>query len=159
MPRTPAAPYLIGNRVATARTTTERVQEDLQLAEAELQLSNAVIADKLGDSVPDPDLEKAVIHNEQVQEKLHEAAEDLKLVTDLLGSEEREREKLEQALAEYRHPDGAPVAGARSGVGSESVIGHLRQLIRHRLGSDQALPGEGDPPAASGGKDHSPSSS
>lgn len=139
MPRTiPATPHLIGNRVASAKTTTEKVQEDIQLAEAELHLANLVITDKLADSVSDAELAKAVTHNEQVEEKLREAGEDLKHVTDLLASEERDRQRLEQLLDDTRGADGPAGAGSRTGNGSASVIEHLRELTRHKLSSDDA---------------------
>lgn len=144
----PATRHLIGNRVASAKTKTEKVQEDLELAEAELHLANLVITDKIADSVSDAELAKAVTHNEQVEEKLHDAAEDLKHVTDLLASEERDRKQLEQALADYRDADGASLAGSRSGQGSASVIEHLRELSRHKLSSDPAEPARIDLPAA-----------
>ena len=145
MSRIPSPKHLIGNRVAAAKTTTEKVQEDLQLAEAELHLSNLVITDKLADSVSDGDLTKAVAHNEQVEDKLHEAGERLQVITDLLGSEERDRLRLEQAA---READGVSAPGARSGEGSASVIEHLRELTRHKLNTDPAelprsAPGQG----------------
>ena len=149
MARTPSPTrHLIGNRVASAKSKTEKVQEDIQLAEAELHLANLVITDKLAESVSDADLAKAVIHNEQVEEKLRDAGEDLKVVTDLLSSEERDRIRLEQALKAYREEDGAPVAGALSGEGSASVIEHLRELTRHKLNTDPAEPVVRDLPAA-----------
>jgi hypothetical protein len=126
--------HLIGNRVASAKSTTEKVQEDIQLAEAELHLANLVITDKLAESVSDADLAKAVLHNEQVEEKLHEAGENLQVVTDLLNSEERDRQRLEQAR---READGTSAPGARSGEGSASVIEHLRELTRHKLNTDK----------------------
>jgi len=139
MPRSPRPDrHLIGDRVASARTRTEKVQEDIELAEAELHLANLVITDKLAESVSDVDLAKAVIHNEMVEEKLHDAHEDLKVVADLLNSEEQDRKKLEQALAQYRAPEGSAPAGARTGEGSASVIEHLRELTRHKLNSDPA---------------------
>lgn len=128
--------HLIGDRVASAKTRTEKVQEDIELAEAELHLANLVITDKLAESVSDAELAKAVTHNEMVEEKLHHAHEELNVVADLLSSEQRDREQLEQALAQYQAPEGTPPAGARTGEGSASVIEHLRELTRHKLNSD-----------------------
>ena len=133
MGRTSSSPHLIGNRVATAKETTEKVQEDIELAEAELHLANLVITDKLADSVSDADLAKAVEHNEQVEEKLHEAGEKLQVVTDLLNSEERDQQRMEQAA---RNADGTSTPGSRSGAGSDSVIEHLRELTRHKLNTE-----------------------
>ena len=149
MARTPSPTrHLIGNRVASAKLKTEKVQEDIQLAEAELHLANLVITDKLAASVSDADLAEAVIHNEQVEEKLRGAGEDLKVVTDLLNSEESDRLRLEQALKAYRGADGPSLAGERSGEGSASVIEHLRELTRHKLSTDHAETVHRDGPAA-----------
>lgn len=134
MARTSSSPmHLIGNRVASAKATTEKVQEDIELAEAELHLANLVITDKLADSVSDADLAKAVEHNEQVEDKLHEAGKKLQVVTDLLNSEERDQQRLDQAA---READGTSAPGSRTGAGSASVIEHLRELTRHKLNTE-----------------------
>ena len=149
-PTSSPATHLIGNRVANAKETAEQVQEDIELAEAELHLANVVITDKLADSVSDADLAKAVEHNEEVEEKLREAGEKLQVVTDLLDSEERDQQRMEQAA---READGTSTPGARSGAGSASVIEHLRELTRHRVTPDvpepgrAAVPGTGKKPA------------
>ena len=132
--------HLIGDRVASAKSKTEKVQDDIQLAEAELHLANRVITDKLGKSVSDSELKKAVAHNGQVEEKLHDAGEDLKLVSDLLSSEERDRKRLEQELKDYQQAEGTPKAGSRTGSGSQSVIEHLRALTRHKPNPDPVEP-------------------
>ena len=129
--------HLIGNRVASARSTTEKVQEEIQLAEAELHLANLVITDKLADSVSDADLAKAIGRNEHVEEQLRDAGENLKVVTDLLDSEESDRLRLEQAA---READASAAPGSRSGEGSASVIEHLRELTRHKLNADHPEP-------------------
>lgn len=141
MASTSSSHHLIGNRVASAKSKTEKVQEDIQLAEAELHLANLVITDKLADSVSDAELAKAVTHNEQVEEKLRDASEELQAVTDLLGSEERDRLKLEQSFRDYREAEGQSAAGSRTGEGSASVIEHLRELTRHKINTDHAEPG------------------
>lgn len=148
--KSPPSRHLIGNRVAHAKLTTEKVQEDIQLAEAELHLANVVITDKLAGSVCDKELAKAVSHNEQVEEKLRDAEERLQVVTDLLSSEERDRLRLEQA---GREADGVTGPGSRSGEGSASVIEHLRELTRHKLNADHAEPSR---PAASPSADLAP---
>ena len=133
----PSSPskHLIGNRVATAKSTTEKVQEDIQEAEEKLQLASAIITDKLADGAAGPELAEAATHTEEVEEKLREANENLKVVTELLSSEERDRLRIEQAA---READGASSPGSRSGEGSSSVIEHLRELTRHKLNSDHA---------------------
>jgi hypothetical protein len=135
MARTSSSRHLIGNRVASAKSTTEKVQEDIQLAEAELHLANVVINDKLAETASDADLARVVSHNEQVEEKLRDAGENLQVVTDLLQSEEADRQRLEQAA---READGVSSPGSRSGEGSASVIEHLRELTRHKLNTDHA---------------------
>ena len=130
--------HLIGNRVASAKSKTEKVQEDIELAEAELHLANVVITDKLAESVSHADLAQAVSHNELVEEKLRDAGEELKLVTDLLASEESDRLKLEEKLQECLDVDSPSLAGTRSGAGSASVIEHLRELTRHKLYPDDS---------------------
>lgn len=130
--------HLIGNRISSAKVAAERVQEEIQLAEAQLHLANQVIADKIADTISDADLAKAVAHNEEVEEKLHEAGERLEVVTNLLTSEERDQQRMEQAA---RAADGASTPGARSGAGSASVIEHLRELTRHRVTADAPEPG------------------
>lgn len=144
MARSPSSTHLIGNRVADAKATAEKVQEDIELAEAQLHLANIVITDKLADSISNRDLAKAVEHNEEVEEKLHEAGEKLQVVTDLLNSEERDQQRMEQAA---READGASTPGSRSGAGSASVIEHLRELTRHRLHADVSDPGRAAMPA------------
>ena len=132
--------HLIGNRVASAQSKTERAQEDIEEAEAELHRANTVITDKLAKTASDAELAKAVAHNEQVEDKLKEASEELQEVNDLLKSEERDRERLERKLAVYQEGDGADQPGARTGSGSASVIAHLRQLTRHRVAEEPAGP-------------------
>ena len=140
--------HLIGDRVATAINKTEKVQEDIQLAEAELHLANLMITDKMAESVSSAELAKAVMHNASVEEKLHDAGEDLKVVTDLLSSEERDRKALEAKLALHGDPDGPSLAGARSGAGSGSVIEHLRELTRHKVSPDRLDPPRHEVPPA-----------
>jgi hypothetical protein len=133
--------HLIGDRVATAQTKTEKVKDDIELAEAELHLANRVITDKMSKSVSDADLKKAIAHNDEVEEKLHGAGEDLKVVSDLLSSEERDRKRLEQELQDYQQAEGTSRAGSRTGSGSASVIEHLRALTRHKVEPDAGGPG------------------
>ncbi|MDB5947413.1 MAG: hypothetical protein JWQ33_2439 [Ramlibacter sp.] len=142
--------HLIGDRVVSAKNKTDKVQQDIHLAEAELHLANLVITDKLAESVSDAELAKAVTHNTVVEEKLHDAGEDLRIVSDLLSSEERDRKRLEETLAQYRDADGPSMAGARSGEGSASVIEHLRELTRHKVNADHQDPARHDVPPVSG---------
>ena len=138
--------HLIGDRVASAKEKAVKVQEEVQLAEAELHLANLVITEKLAESVTDAELAKAVTHNEAAEDKLRQAGEDLEVVTDLLSSEERDRKRLEETLAQFRDADDTlSLAGARSGEGSASVIDHLRELTRHKVSADHTEPVRHDP--------------
>ncbi len=128
--------HLIGDRVAFAKSKTEKVQENIQLAAAEVHLANQVVTGKLANSVSDADLDKVVVHNEAVEEKLRDATEELEVVTELLHSEEQDRERLEQSLAELKAADSNAQPGTRSGEGSASVIEHLRELTRHKLNAE-----------------------
>ena len=82
-----------------------------------------------------------VVHTEAMEEKLRDATEDLQVVTELLHSEEQDRMRLEQSLAERKAADSQAQPGTRSGEGSDSVIEHLRELTRHKLNADTGEPG------------------
>ena len=150
-----SARHLIGGRVAFAKAKTEKVQGDIQLAEAELKLANRVIADKLANGASDVDLDQVVVHTDAVEERLRDATEDLQIVTELLHSEEQDRMRLEQSLAERKAADSQAQPGTRSGEGSGSVIEHLRELTRHKLNSDAGELGSQD---AAGARTASPAS-
>lgn len=89
--------------IEEAATKTAQVQQELSIAEAELELTNTV----LGRTVPqqqEDDVRKAVAQNIVIEEKVGEAAEDLQHVTELLQSEVSERERLERELEQSRSP-------------------------------------------------------
>lgn len=136
-----SAKPLTRGRVAFAKAKTEKVQGDIQLAEAELHLANRVIADQLANGASEVDLGQVVVHTEAMEEKLRDATEDLQVVTELLQSEEQDRMRLEQSLAERKAADSQAQPGTRSGEGSDSVIEHLRELTRHKLNADTGEPG------------------
>ena len=143
------AQHLIGDRVSIAKVKTRKVQSDIQLAEAELHLANQVITNKLAKQVNEAAMDKLIVHNETVEEKLRDATEELEVVTDLLHSEEQDRIKLEESLAVCKAADSsAQPAGTRSGEGSASVIEHLRELTRHKLTADAAEPAKSASPKA-----------
>lgn len=83
-----------------AREKTSKVQKELTVAGAELDLTNTVLDNSLPESVKrSSDVQRALTQNEAIEEKVQDAAEQLKVVTDLLHEEAAERERLEQELA------------------------------------------------------------
>jgi NADH:ubiquinone oxidoreductase subunit C len=114
--------------IAGARKKTSKVQKELEAAEAELHMSNAVLAKSLPEDMQkDNVVALALVQNAAVEEKVHEAAEELQVVTELLKGEEAERVRLEHELAGK-----APQAGT-SGEGANSALAHLiRQEQRTR---------------------------
>lgn len=135
--RTPR--HLIGDRVATAKTRTEQVEQDLQRAEREVQRAGQVVTGKLARSGDDLELAQVVAHAHCVEEELREARAELQVVTDLLESEQQDRHRVEQELARSEASNETP-AGERSGEGSASVIAHLRALTRHKVSPDSTEP-------------------
>lgn len=128
-------PHLIGDRVATAKTRTEQVKQDIQRAELEVQQAGLVLTGKLARGGPDPELAQVAAQAQGVEGELREARAELQAVADLLASEERDRRQLEQELARSEASHRNP-AGTRSGEGSASIVGHLRELTRHKLNPD-----------------------
>jgi hypothetical protein len=93
-----AAPH--GPPLYRARQKTSKVREQLEVASAELGLTNAVLGHSLPDSVKrSGDVQRALSQNEVIGEKVQEAADELQVVTDLLQEEVAERERLERELA------------------------------------------------------------
>lgn len=89
-----------GRPLYRAHQKTSAVRQQLQVASAELGLTNAVLGHSLPESVKrSSDVRRALSQNEAIEEKVQEAAEELQLVKDLLAEEVAERERLEQELA------------------------------------------------------------
>lgn len=81
------------------QTTTE-VQQQLEVASAELGLTNAVLGHSLPESVrQSSDVRRALSQNEAIEEKVQQAADQLQVVSDLLQEETAERERLERELS------------------------------------------------------------
>lgn len=91
-----------GNRPARpieqAKTRTEQVQQDLEVAGAELDLSNTILERKLPESEKHGDVAQALEQSGAVEEKVQEAAHELQQVTGMLAEEVAERERLEREL-------------------------------------------------------------
>ncbi len=91
---------LPGRPLHRARRKTRAVQEQLEVASAELGLTNAVLGHSLLDSVKrSSDVQRALTQNEAIEVKVQEAANELQVVNDLLQEEVAERERLERELA------------------------------------------------------------
>lgn len=83
-----------------ARRKTRAVQQQLEVASAELGLTNAVLGHSLPDSVKrSSDVQRALLQNDAIEDKVQEAADELQAVTELLEEEVAERERLERELA------------------------------------------------------------
>lgn len=82
-----------------AREKTEEVQQGLEVASAELHLTNTALGQHLPDDALHSDVERALAQNVAVEGKVQEAAQDLEAVTNLLEQETAERERLERELA------------------------------------------------------------
>ena len=113
--------------VTLARIKTAKVGNDMREAQRELHEANADLADSatVGSVVTAESVRAALVQNINVEAQLHEAVEELRVVTDLLKTAEDDKAKLEQAVT----------AGHRSGEGLESVIAHL-PIAPKALGPD-----------------------
>lgn len=81
-----------------ARDKTADVRQDLEVAEAELHLTNTALQRSLPESQKRGDVGKALAQNAQIEDKVQEAAEELAVVTELLEEEVAQRERLEREL-------------------------------------------------------------
>ena len=95
--QTSAAPP--GLPLHRARRKTSAVRAKLEVASAELGLTNLVLGKQLESVKRSSDVQRALNQNEAIEEKVQEAADELKVVTDLLDEEVAERERLERELA------------------------------------------------------------
>lgn len=81
-----------------------RIHQELQVASAELHLTNTALESSLPAAVKRGDVAKALAQNAALEEKVSDAAEDLQTVTELLEEEVAERARLEGELAAARDP-------------------------------------------------------
>lgn len=88
--------------IEQARDKTDDVRQDLQVAEAELHLTNTALQRSLPASQKRGDVGRALAHNSEIEAKVQGAAEELAVVTELLEEEVAERERLEKELAASR---------------------------------------------------------
>jgi hypothetical protein len=85
--------------IEQARHVTGKVQEDLEVASAELGLAHEALERHLPPEAKKGDVEWAVGHSATVGQKVQQAAQELEEVTELLHEEEAERRRLEAELA------------------------------------------------------------
>lgn len=86
--------------IGVAKRKTAAVRKKLQVAGAELHLSNAALEQHLPTDVKHGDVARALAQRESIEEKVVEAADELSVVHDLLHEEQAERARLEKELAE-----------------------------------------------------------
>lgn len=84
--------------IAQAKAKTERVKDELDIAGAELHLSNTALDRSLPPEQKKGDVGKALNQNAVVEEKVIDAAEELHNVKELLEEEIAERHRLEREL-------------------------------------------------------------
>lgn len=109
-------PVLTAAAVATAAGRKARkIQRKLTAAEAELQASSKLLGAPVARHAS-KDVKDALEHNAAAEVKVHEAAEELEVVAELL-SDVKDASPAAQELARQH--------GGRSGEGANSAIQHL----------------------------------
>lgn len=88
-----------GRPLHRARRKTKNVRAQLGVVSAELGLTNLVLGRQLESVKRSSDVQRALSQNEVIEEKVQDAADELKVVTELLDEEVAERERLERELA------------------------------------------------------------
>ncbi len=88
-----------GTPLEAASRKTAAVRKELQVAGAELHLSNAALERHLPQSVKRGDVAHALAQRDTIEEKVVEAADELNAVNELLDEEVAERARLERELA------------------------------------------------------------
>lgn len=123
--------------VLVARTKTKNVQREMRLAEADLHDSNGILASSNGAGALSPKaVQAALAQNVDVEEKLHDAVQELEVVSELLNV----------AKAENAQHDDQTMAGHRSGEGLESVLEHMAASAKRKERRHLAAPGSLPPP-------------
>ena len=90
-------------RLHDARDETSRIQQDIAVAGAELELTNALLGAELPESLKrSGEVRRALAQNGAIEDKVQQAAEELQVVSELRQEEVAERQRLEQELE--RHP-------------------------------------------------------
>ena len=84
MSRMPSQP-----QIDAARSKTDQVQRDLEVASAELGLTHGALERELPPEVKQGDVAWAIRQNKVLEEKVQQAADDLEEVTDMLEQEQQ----------------------------------------------------------------------
>lgn len=84
--------------IEQAREKTADVRQELEVAGAELHLSNTALERHLPPGQKNGDVGRALAQNSAIETKVQEAAEELAVVTELLEEEVAQRERLEKEL-------------------------------------------------------------
>lgn len=91
-------------QIEQAIEKTGKVQQDLEVAGAEIGLAHDALDRQLPPEAKQGDVAWAIGQNAAVEHKLEQAAGELEEVTELLAEEAAERARLEQALAQRGSP-------------------------------------------------------
>lgn len=97
---------MLATAIATAGRKTRSVRKQLQLAGAELHLSNAALDRHLPRDIRKGDVAHALAQRGTIEDKVQRAADELSVVNGLLDEEVAERAKLEKELAAARQRKG-----------------------------------------------------
>jgi hypothetical protein len=117
-------PFLPPKPVTAAREKTGALQGDLRRAEAGLHEANVALAQTAaGTMATRQSVEEAHAQGVQVEADLHDAVQELQVVTDLLMVAEEE-------IASHDRDSGS--AGHRSGNGVESVMAQMNASPKPR---------------------------
>ena len=126
--------------VSVARTKTRNVQREMRVAEADLHDSNVILSNSgSGAVLPAKALRAALAQNVEVEDKLHDAVQELEAVSELLNVAE----------AKNAEHDDQTMAGHRSGVGLESVMEHMTASAQRKARRDFESPAAPRPAAPS----------
>ena len=90
------------SKVEHAKDKTHEVRKDLEVAGAELHLTNTALDRGLPPAAREGDVGKALVQNAVIEDKVQEAAQELAAVTELLEEEAAERQRLEKKLADAK---------------------------------------------------------
>jgi hypothetical protein len=88
-----------GSAIDAAARKTVAIRKQLQVAGAELHLTNAALERHLPPHVRRGDVAHALAQRGMIEEKVLEAADELSAVQELLDEEQAERARLEQELS------------------------------------------------------------
>jgi hypothetical protein len=93
-----SAATLPPRRLEEAHRRTARVQQELEVASAELGLAHDALERHVPPEAKHGDVAWAIGQNAAVEQKVQDAAEELEEVTEMLREEKAERERLQRQL-------------------------------------------------------------